>query len=160
MNVANLCFQVFHIYVANVLCGCCICLQWLHMCFQVFLVFYKCFRRMLQVFQLFWMNVASVSSRCCRSRSGIAHVAIGPTCCSRLCSCSGTAKRAQTVPCTCTWEAEGCNWSHMRSGDASPAWARPWYRSTDRYPIRRSGTSSFLCNYLKIVFSTRSPFKN
>jgi hypothetical protein len=163
MHVANLCFQVFqvfHTYVANVSWGCCICLQWLHMCFQVFLVFYKCFRHMLQVFQLFRMYVASVSSGGCRSRSGVAHVAIGPTCHSRLCSCSGAAKRAQTVPCTCAWEAEGRNWSHMWSGDAGPAWAQPWYRSTDRYPIGRSCASSSFCNCLEIVFSTRGPFKN
>jgi len=39
-------------------------------------VFSWCFRRMLQVFQLFQMYVASVSSRCCQSRSWFC------TCCS------------------------------------------------------------------------------
>jgi hypothetical protein len=29
---------------------------------------------MLQVFYLFWTYVASVSSKCCRSRSGVTHV--------------------------------------------------------------------------------------
>ena len=44
--------------------------------FKFFLVFYKCFRRMLQVFQLFWMYVANVFSRCCKSKYGCC------TCCS------------------------------------------------------------------------------
>jgi hypothetical protein len=39
-------------------------------------VFCKCFRRMLQVFHLFQTYVASVSSGCCKSRSGVAHVAM------------------------------------------------------------------------------------
>jgi hypothetical protein len=55
-------------YVASILFECCICfthmlqvfhldvvayvLQWLHACFP------WCFKRMLQVFQLFWMYVA------------------------------------------------------------------------------------------------------
>jgi hypothetical protein len=43
-------FQVFHTYVACVLSRRCICLQWLHMCFQVFSGVYMCFRRMLQMF--------------------------------------------------------------------------------------------------------------
>jgi hypothetical protein len=34
---------------------------------------------MLQ-FQLFWMYVASVSSRYCKSRSIVAHVVVGPIC--------------------------------------------------------------------------------
>jgi hypothetical protein len=44
--------------------------------FQVFLVFCKCFRRMLQIFELFRTYAASVSSRCCKSKLGLAHVAI------------------------------------------------------------------------------------
>jgi hypothetical protein len=41
-------------------------------------VFSWYFRRMLQVFQLFQMYVASVSSKCCKSRSNVAHVVVGP----------------------------------------------------------------------------------
>jgi hypothetical protein len=33
---------------------------------------------MSQVFQLFQMYVASVLSKCCKSRSGVAHVIVGP----------------------------------------------------------------------------------
>jgi hypothetical protein len=40
-------------------------------------MFPSCFRRMLQVFQLFRTYVANVSSRCCKSRFGITHVAVG-----------------------------------------------------------------------------------
>jgi hypothetical protein len=34
---------------------------------------------MLQVFQLFQTYVASVSSKCCKNKSGVVHVAMGPT---------------------------------------------------------------------------------
>jgi hypothetical protein len=39
-------------------------------------VFCKCFRRMLQVFQLFGMYIAIVSSRCCKNRLRVGHVAM------------------------------------------------------------------------------------
>jgi hypothetical protein len=55
--------QVFHLDVAYVL-------QWLH----------TCFRCMLQVFQWFRAYVANVSSKCCKNRSGVAHVAVEPIC--------------------------------------------------------------------------------
>jgi hypothetical protein len=59
--------EVFHLDVAYVL-------QWLHMCFlvvsDVCCKYFTCFGRMLQVFHL---DVAKVD------RSGVAHVAIGPT---------------------------------------------------------------------------------
>jgi hypothetical protein len=42
--------------------------------FQVFQVFETCCKCILQIFQLFRTYVANVSSRCCKSRSGIAHV--------------------------------------------------------------------------------------
>ena len=38
-------------------------------CKRMFHVF-RCFIRTMQVFQLFWMYVASISSRCCKSRPG------------------------------------------------------------------------------------------
>jgi hypothetical protein len=58
-----------------------VCCKWFHLnvCnvgngytrgFQVFLVYCKCFRRMLQVFQLFQTYVANVFSRCCKSKYG------------------------------------------------------------------------------------------
>jgi hypothetical protein len=66
-GVFILMLQVFHLDV-------CICLQWLHMCFQV------C-SSVLNVFQTYVTNVlavsdyvASISSACCKSRSGVAHV--------------------------------------------------------------------------------------
>jgi hypothetical protein len=59
--------HMFHIDVAYIL-------QWLHT------YFFSCFWRMLQVFQLFRTYVANVSSRCCKSRSGVSHVTMGPIC--------------------------------------------------------------------------------
>jgi hypothetical protein len=44
--------------------------------FKFFLVFCKCLKHMLQVFQLFRTYVASVSSEYHKSRSGVAHVAM------------------------------------------------------------------------------------
>jgi hypothetical protein len=44
--------------------------------FKFFLVFCKCFKRILQVFQMFRTYVTGVSSECCKSRSGIAQVAM------------------------------------------------------------------------------------
>jgi hypothetical protein len=41
-----------------------------------FLVFCKCFKRILQVYQLFWKYVASVLPRCCKNRSDFAHIAM------------------------------------------------------------------------------------
>jgi hypothetical protein len=81
--------HMFHTYVVSVSSECCICftymlqmfhldvayvLQWLHT------YFFSCFWRMLQVFQLFRTYVANVSSRCCKSRSGVSHVTMGPIC--------------------------------------------------------------------------------
>jgi hypothetical protein len=63
--------QVFHLDVAYVL-------QWLHTSFS------WCFRRLLQVFQLFRTYVISVSSRCCKSRSSIAHITVGHICSNHL----------------------------------------------------------------------------
>jgi hypothetical protein len=78
----------------------CICLQWVHMCFKFFLVFCKCFRRMLQVFHLF-------SDICCKcfiwmlrkSRSGVAHVTM-------------RVRRGEGASSPCE-----------RSGGAGPSWA-------------------------------------
>jgi hypothetical protein len=57
---------MFHTYVATILSGCCICFNG----FQEFsCVFASASNALLQVFQLFRTNVASVSSRCFKSRS-------------------------------------------------------------------------------------------
>jgi hypothetical protein len=93
MNVASVCFkcfirmlQAFHMDVASVSYGycksrsrCCICFAMATHVFQVF----SC---VLQVFQIyvckcfsFWTYVASVSSEYCKSKSGVAHVAMEPT---------------------------------------------------------------------------------
>jgi hypothetical protein len=37
---------------------------------------HSCFKRMSQLFHLFQTYVASILSRCCKSRSGVAHVAM------------------------------------------------------------------------------------
>jgi hypothetical protein len=111
-------FQLFYTYVASVLSRCCICFKHMlqlfylnvamlhtyvtsvssrcYICFAIATrVFSWCFRRMLPVFQLFQTYVASVSSRCCKSRSGVAHVAIGPIWRSHLLQLLG--------PCACVW---------------------------------------------------------
>ena len=54
---------------------------------------------MLQVFQLFRTYVASVSSRCYKSRSGVAHVAVGPICGSHLLQLLGSS--------VCVWVWRG-----------------------------------------------------
>jgi hypothetical protein len=72
--------------VSGVLYICCKCFVWmLHMfcncytrVFKYFLGVCKCFRCTLQVHQLFWMYVASVSSGCCKNRSGVIYVAMDP----------------------------------------------------------------------------------
>jgi hypothetical protein len=46
-------------------------------------VFSLCFGRMLQVFQLFRTYVANVSSRRCKSKFGVAHIAVRPICSNR-----------------------------------------------------------------------------
>ena len=72
-------FQVFHTYVAVVSSGCCVYLNG-YTCFQVF-------SGVLQVFQIYVANVSAISNVCCKcfiwmlqSRSGVAHVLMGPTC--------------------------------------------------------------------------------
>jgi hypothetical protein len=70
-------FQVF-LYV----CCKCFILIFVYVCngytrvLTFFLVFCKYFKRMLQVFQLFRAYVTSVLSRCCKSKSGVTHVAM------------------------------------------------------------------------------------
>jgi hypothetical protein len=83
--------SVFFLYVAkvdiNVTCVC-----------NDFQMFSGVFRRMLQVFQLFWTYVASISSGCCKSRYDVAHVAIGPPAAAAGCTCRGAVEQAQNVP--------------------------------------------------------------
>jgi hypothetical protein len=87
MHVACVCFkhmlQVFYLDIAKVN------LEVAYVCNGYTRVsrvsgVYKCFRCMLQVFQLFRTHVASVSSGCCKSTSGVVHVAMVPICCSHL----------------------------------------------------------------------------
>jgi hypothetical protein len=54
----------------------CICLQRLHMCFQVFSGVLQVFQIYVVSFQLFWTYITSVLSGCCKSRSDGAHVAM------------------------------------------------------------------------------------
>jgi hypothetical protein len=79
-------FRVFHTYILSVLSEYCICFamatNMFFLCVQTYVisvsdVCYKCFNcfgRMLQ----------SISSRCCKTRSSVAHVVVGPICRSRL----------------------------------------------------------------------------
>ena len=69
-SVSNICCKYFHLDVAKV------DLDITYVCngFQVFLgIFFKCFRRMFQVFHLCSLYVATVASGCFKSRSGVAH---------------------------------------------------------------------------------------
>jgi hypothetical protein len=71
MHVASVCFQMFQVfltYLANV------SLNVAYTCNG----FFKCFRRMFYVFQLFRTYIAGVLSRCCRSKYVVTHVAMGP----------------------------------------------------------------------------------
>jgi len=67
---------MFHAYVAIILSGCCVCVA---MVFEVFHVFFKCFRRMFQTY------VVSVVSECFKSRSGVVSLS-SPFCCLALVS--------------------------------------------------------------------------
>jgi hypothetical protein len=59
--------QAYVFSVSGVSYVCCKCFIWmLHMFCTGYNVFSWCSRHMLQVFQLFWMYVASVSSRYCK----------------------------------------------------------------------------------------------
>jgi hypothetical protein len=75
------CFRYLHTSVASILSRCCIAMA------------NKCFSSVLQVFQTYVASISAVfermlqvSSGCCKSRSDVAHVAMGPivaaTCCS------------------------------------------------------------------------------
>ena len=104
LYVAYTCMlQVYVSSVSGVSYVCCKCFIWiLHMfCngYHAIHVFSWCFRRILQVFQLFWTYVASISSRCCKNRYDVAHVVVGPTCRSRLLQLLGL--------CGCAWEQRG-----------------------------------------------------
>ena len=142
LDVAYTCMlQAYVLSVSGVSYVCYKCFIWmLHMfaiATHVFLSFFWC----LQVIQLFRMYVANISSRCCKSRSGVAHVAMGPTSRSRLLqllrrrragadgpSCMHVGSRAgtsglhvlsgpRTAPRACTWEMERaravptCGWA-------------------------------------------------
>jgi hypothetical protein len=74
--------HMFHTYIASVSSRCSICFA---MSTHVFFWF---FRHMLQVFQLLRTDVANVSSKCYKSRLGVAHVAVrDPSAAATYCSC-------------------------------------------------------------------------
>jgi hypothetical protein len=61
------CCNMFHTYVASVLFGCCVCLQWFSRVFQVFLQVFR--MHISSVLSIFFLYVASVTSECFNSRS-------------------------------------------------------------------------------------------
>jgi hypothetical protein len=79
--ISHFMLQVFHpdiAYASHIRCKCFISML---ICFAMAThVFSSCFRRMMQVFQLFQTYVANVSFRCCKSRLGVAYVVVGPIC--------------------------------------------------------------------------------
>jgi hypothetical protein len=76
-NVCSKCFIYFFRHMLQAcLFGCCMYFIWmLHIfynCFSsVFRCFYKCFRRMMQVFQVFRTYFANILFGCFKSRSGV-----------------------------------------------------------------------------------------
>ena len=81
MYVANVfiwMLHMFHTYVASVLSGCCVCLQWFLSVLGIFAsvsdACFKCFIY-LQTY------IASVLSRCFKTRLSVAHVAMWSVCC-------------------------------------------------------------------------------
>jgi hypothetical protein len=125
-NVAYV-LQWLYTYVVSDCSKCFICLYIFAMTFKCFQVFCKSFGHMVQVFQLFRTYVVSASSRCRKSRSDVAHVAMGPTCRSRLLQL--LERRA------CAWEAE--RWSAARRRTCKRrGW---WYHLHARR--KRSGAS-------------------
>jgi hypothetical protein len=121
---------MFHIYITSISSGCCIyftrTLQafyldiTLHMFAMATHVFLQCFIRMLQVFQLFWTYVASVSSIYCKSRSGVTHVVVRPIYHSRILQLLG-------LP-ACVWVWRGASGKRgkrcMHRSRRGPLWAR------------------------------------
>jgi hypothetical protein len=77
MCFPDVCDKCVYLDIACVSHICCMCFIWMLHIFcnwflSVFMCFYKCFRRMLQVFQLFRTYVINVSFGCLKYRSGIA----------------------------------------------------------------------------------------
>jgi hypothetical protein len=105
------------------------------------------------VFQLFLTYFANVSSRCCKSRSGVAYVAIELTCRCRLLQLLG--RRAQAVPAcsiqskvpTCAWELKRvipvCEWRAQAGRRVHTTWARKMreVQETERCTIQASRAS-------------------
>jgi hypothetical protein len=65
---------MFHIYIASVLSGCCVCVVMFFKCFICFFanVSYECFKRFICLL----MYVASVVSGCFKSRLGVVSLSL------------------------------------------------------------------------------------
>jgi hypothetical protein len=141
-------FHLFQTYVASVSSGCCksrsecciymqvfqmfpyVCCKWFHLNvfnvgngytrgFQVFLVYHKCFRHMLQVFQLFRTYVANVFSRCYKSKYG----------CCTCCSGSHLLQLLGLPACVWVWRRrERDTWGRRsrRSAAGHTEWCGTW----------------------------------
>jgi hypothetical protein len=131
--VSHLCckcwmLHMFHTYVASVSSRC-------HIFAIAIYVFSSCFKRMLQVFQMYVVNILS---RCCKSRTSVVHIAVVSICSSRLLQLSSTP--------ACTWYARGVSgkrgkWAQIeaeRRGTRSnaghgAAWDTMWPQDTERH---------------------------
>jgi hypothetical protein len=96
-GVCSKCFICLQMYVASVLSRCCIYMHVAIICFKCFVripsvlskccicfaiathIFFWCFRRMLQVFQLFSNYISRISSKYCKNRFDVAYVVVRPT---------------------------------------------------------------------------------
>jgi hypothetical protein len=117
---------VSHLYVASVLSGCCICFTLMLQVFHpnIAYVFNTCFRHVSDVyvvsFQLFQVYVVNVSSKCCKSRYGVAHVIVAPICNSCLLQLLG--------PPSCAWVWRGRERQAWDTKRVRPWCGRgPWY---------------------------------
>jgi hypothetical protein len=101
--------HMFHTYIASVSSGRCICFQ------HIFLdICYKCLN-------CFWTYDANVSSRCCKSRSGVVYGVVDPICSSRAATAAGPS-------CMCVG-VEGV-WKTVRAQiETKPAWGTERRRS-------------------------------
>jgi hypothetical protein len=126
--------HMFHTYVACVLIGSCIWLQWFS---SVFRCFFKCFRSMFQVFQL----SSDVCCNCCiwiKSRSGVASLL--PTfCCivSPGVSRASIRLRGRVLPN----RRHHAPFPSCRLGGAGPAWSSKRSAMCGR-PSRHPGAST------------------
>jgi hypothetical protein len=104
-SVSYVCCKHFHMDVASVSYRCCKSRSRCCICFAMTTHVFQVLSCVLQVFQMyvckcfsFWTYVASVSSVCCKSKSGVAHIAMEPTYCNHPLQLLGHRRRSPCEP--------------------------------------------------------------